>query len=116
MARASTPPSDSLRAVIFQHTYELVLSGRKTQTRRVRPPRVSVGRSYAVQPGRGKKSVGRITVTGIRQERLGAISENDARAEGYANRDAFFESWRRIHQTFDPAAEVWVIEFRLGGR
>ena len=100
--------------MIFQHTYQLVLSGRKTQTRRIRPPRVTVGRSYAVQPGRGKKSVGRIVVTGVWQERLGDLSEEDARAEGYKTREEFFESWKRIHGSFDPAAEVWVIEFRIG--
>ena len=41
-----------------------------------------VGRTYAVQPGRGKKSVGRIRVTKIRRERLREISVEDAKAEG----------------------------------
>lgn len=102
--------------MIFQHTYERVLSGEKTQTRRLRPPRVAVGRSYAVQPGRGKKSVGRIIVTDLWQQRLGDISDDDARAEGYWNREEFFDSWRRIHHAFDPSAQVWVVEFRLDAR
>lgn len=99
--------------MIFQYTHDLVLAGRKTQTRRVRPPRVIVGHSYAVQPRRGHKSLGRITVTGIRQERLGDISKEDAGAEGYQSRQQFFDSWRRIHGSFDADAEVWVVEFRL---
>ena len=41
-----------------------------------------MGRTYAVQPGRGKKSVGRIRITKIRRERLGMPTEADARAEG----------------------------------
>lgn len=41
-----------------------------------------VGRTYAVQPGRGKKAVGRIRLLEIRQERLQDISEEDALAEG----------------------------------
>lgn len=99
--------------MIFQHTYELVLSGRKTQTRRVQRPRMAVGHSYAVQPGRGKKSLGRIFVLDIREERLGDISAGDARAEGYRSREEFFESWRTIHGSVDLDAPVWVIEFRL---
>lgn len=102
--------------MIFQHTCELVLSGRKTQTRRLRRPRVVVGRSYAVQPGRGKRSLGRIIVASVWQERLGDLSLEDARAEGYRSREEFFEVWRRIHGLFDPAAEVWVVEFRQDGR
>jgi len=41
-----------------------------------------VGRTYAVQPGRGKKAVGRIGITKIRRERLQEISYEDVAAEG----------------------------------
>lgn len=41
-----------------------------------------VGRTYAVQPGRGKKAVGRIRITKIRREVLGDISLDDIFAEG----------------------------------
>lgn len=102
--------------MIFQHTWNLILSGRKTQTRRVmkgdQPPWV-VGKSYAVQPGRTKKAVGRIVVTRIWQEALGDISAADAWAEGFDNREAFFETWTRIHGTFDAGVRVWVVEFSV---
>ena len=42
----------------------------------------AVGKTYAVQPGRGKKSVGRIRITKIRRERLHQISGYDVVAEG----------------------------------
>lgn len=83
---------------------DLILDGKKTQTRRVchvndkyEPLHVGgpavidtasirnrwvVGQTYAVQPGRGKKAVGRIRITAIRRERLQDISETDVRAKG----------------------------------
>ena len=42
----------------------------------------AVGKTYTVQPGRGKKAVGRIRITKIRRERLGDISGEDSMAEG----------------------------------
>jgi hypothetical protein len=61
--------------MIFQYTLDQVLDGRKTQTRRLvtagRPSRWRVGRTYAVQPGRTKKAVARIEVTGGYQAAAG---------------------------------------------
>jgi len=45
-----------------------------------------VGRTYAVQPGRGKKAVGRIRMMKIRRERLQEITQEDALAEGIGHR------------------------------
>jgi len=94
--------------MIFKQ-WQQVLDGTKTQTRRpVKPneyaihvgpgyaeldvqavltkPRHAhkwvVGRTYAVQPGRGQKSKGRIRVKAIRRERLGDIRLADCLAEG----------------------------------
>jgi hypothetical protein len=102
--------------MIFQHSYQLVLAGCKSQTRRIirseRPP-CKVGATVAVQPGRGKKSVGRIMVTALSRELLGSITEADARAEGFASRAEFIETWRRMHGQFEDHTEIWVIKFRL---
>lgn len=88
--------------MIFQHTWQQILAGDKVQTRRLvqegdtfdtengvitavyRKGRLlyKVGQTRAVQTGRGKPSVGRIRLTGIRRQRVNEISEADAIAEG----------------------------------
>lgn len=129
--------------MIFQHTWEKVLSGEKTQTRRivkecqylytgarngsglVLPPRVSwereeavngrspyydgevrdfeglaiyqVGKTYAVQPGRGKAAVARIRITDIRREDVRNISLTDVIAEGFPSHEAFWLTWCGMH-------------------
>ena len=102
--------------MIFQATWQQVIDGSKTQTRRLvkssdelrdldavkfvyhindgwcgnegpnpeYPGRTKwqVGNTYAVQPGRGKKAIARILITGIRKERLQDISPEDVMSEG----------------------------------
>lgn len=130
---------------------QAVLDGNKTQTRRlVRveeryisngaiPATVyawhkikwQVGRTYAIQPGRGKKAVGRFRLTEIRQERLQDIDEAGAIAEGvqrgkwykagdlsvfFSAREMFGALWDSIHRKGDrwvDNPEVWVLEFEL---
>jgi hypothetical protein len=70
-----------------------------------------VGKSYAIQPGRRKKSVGRIEITEIYQERLGQMTAEDALAEGFASLGEFQQTWIQIHGHYDPALPVWVITF-----
>jgi hypothetical protein len=151
--------------MIFQHTYKQVLDGTKTQTRRLVKPgeelinpgfgatvlqeadnmtgyrnKWTVGRTYAVQPGRGKEAIGRIRITAIRREHIQDISITDIKAEGLEvphsimpygaetndfwlnfGRDVFKASfgdlWNRVH--YRPGTlyldnpEVWVLEFEL---
>lgn len=87
---------------------ELIKSGDKTQTRRLRKPdhyhmagmvhevlrgrvfslakgrrlKWEVGRTYAVCPGRGKHQVARIRLLGIKCEKIQDISYEDIGAEG----------------------------------
>ena len=133
-----------------------VLSGEKTQTRRLKreneylthgsfgqPDCVSrrsettldtrkwvVGRTYAVQPGRGKKAVGRIKLLVIREESLQDISGADAIAEGWPRDREFFprmntaikaliwfrNRWNSINKKpgtrWGDNPAVWVLTFR----
>jgi hypothetical protein len=118
--------------MIFSHTLQQVIRGEKQQTRRlVKSNEIfdveqqaivkantrtmyKVGKSYAVQPNRGKKAVARIMITDIRREPVRAISDADAIHEGFQSRDAFLETWHAIHgENADINDEVWVIEFEL---
>lgn len=94
---------------------EKVKNERKTQTRRpfvpgdvllTDPLRVmretrllaqrlhwQVGKTYAVQPGRGKQGIGHITLTNIRFEDVREISLADAKAEGFETVLDFLAVW-----------------------
>lgn len=117
--------------MIFAYTLDKVLLGIKNQTRRpVKSGEIfednrrilkadkrimyEVGKSYAIQPNRGKKAVARFLLTGLRKEPLDSITQADAHAEGYESREGFFETWRKVHgQNADLSCEVWVFEFEL---
>lgn len=108
--------------MIFAHTLDKVLSGEKSQTRRIRKPgdeffpedlgdaaavmhkgfsayrlMWEVGKTYAVQPGRGKPAVARIQIVNIRREDVREISDADVKAEGFETASDFFMTWCKMH-------------------
>ncbi|MDQ3933412.1 MAG: ASCH domain-containing protein [Actinomycetota bacterium] len=95
-----------------------IAQGKKTMTRRPLKSndevcRYRVGHDYAIQPGRGKPAVARITITDVRRERLGELTFNDARAEGFRTRAEFFEYWEQLYGRVDVDELVWVITFEV---
>lgn len=119
--------------MIFAHTLDKVLSGEKSQTRRIaklseelykgeeiyvcitgKRRIYQVGKSYAAQPNRGQKAVARVEITNIRREQIIDITEEDAWAEGFASRQDFFAVWKIIHGSkANLHQDVWVLEFKL---
>jgi hypothetical protein len=140
--------------MIFSETADLVMNGTKTQTRRLAKPHDSImlfkistnnygkgiyndqmnrmryqrGKTYAVQPARGTKSIGRILVTDIRLEPLQDISIHDAIAEGILPEGikdpeypttylmGFIKTWMRLYPTgsefsWENNPKVVVLEF-----
>jgi len=73
----------------------------------------TVGKTYAVQPSRNAAQVARMRITRLVDEPVSAISHNDAIAEGYTSREAFFETWQHIHGDNSFDMRVWVITFEL---
>lgn len=84
-----------------------------------------VGRTYAIQPGRGKKAVGRFLLIAIRREKLQDISEDDCWYEGVRLGNVglgglsyqmhFQDLWDSIHTKpgtrWADNPEVWPLEF-----
>lgn len=93
-----------------------ILLGEKTETRRVASPgvpcRYRPGRTYAVQPGRGLKGAFRVLVTAVERVPLDAMTEADARAEGFGSLAGFRARWAELHRGRD-VAEVWRIVFEV---
>lgn len=140
--------------MIFSQTTAQVLNGDKTQTRRPARPhdrimrykesgdhyikglyndqmkrmRYQIGKTYAVQAGRGKHSIGRIRLLDIRLESLYDLSLSDAMAEGILpEKDksvsyptsfllGFIQTWIRLYPTgtvyaWENNPKVVVLEF-----
>ncbi len=94
---------------------DLILTGRKTQTRRIwRKPRAKAGSTHKAKTVLfSKEYFALIRITDIRKERLGDISLEDVRREGYETLEAFKEEWIRINGAWDPELEVYVVSFEL---
>lgn len=114
----------------FTHTWPLLIGGRKTQTRRLRHPgerlvtladgrrrvlsadgrlRWETGRSYAIQAGRGRRQIGRFDLVDVWPDLASAISEADARAEGFAGREAFLAVWQQLYGA-GAQDECWALK------
>jgi hypothetical protein len=76
-----------------------------------------VGRTYAVQPGRGKPAVARFRLKRIRLERLQEIGLADAQAEGCRDVAHFRGLWTEIHgdgeNSWEANPPVFVLEMEV---
>jgi hypothetical protein len=107
---------------------EKIVRGEKTQTRRLRhgenstgkpggwvdePCRYKVGRTYAVQPGRGAKSIGRIRILSVTPQAFCDMTKDDVLAEGFQTHSAFAARWLSMYGKGSWLDPVWRIEFEL---
>lgn len=105
--------------------------GQKTETRRVanlnpnspwcrercgyRMPKIAEPeeKSYAICPGRGKTSVGRLQL--IEEPELTLvenITDLGAYREGFEDREEFLAYFRKLHPRISLKAEVWRVHFK----
>ena len=79
------------------YTFTRDADGRITHIRKNGRLRWRVGGEYSVQPGRGRRGVGRVVVAAIRLEDVRHISQANAQAEGFADVAGFLDVWRLMH-------------------
>lgn len=107
--------------ITFSHfLVEDILSGRKTQTRRLGKKRWNVGSIHKVTRDRFNPNAvfGKVRILDVRQERIGDITEEDARAEGFDNRKTFLRIFQGLNRDRLPALGwedelVWAITFEV---
>jgi hypothetical protein len=88
-----------------QHV-EPILAGRKTQTRRRGKLRWRVGSVQQCRRGFHAEPFAHVRIVRRWQERLGDISEADARAEGYWDSEDYLAAFRAIHNGHADLDEV----------
>lgn len=92
---------------------ELVLSGLKTQTRRLHKHTLKEGRIYSLKRTWIKTTGKYIKITRVSHQKLGDITEDEAEKEGFSSIEEFRKAWIRINGSWVPDMEVVVYDFEL---
>jgi hypothetical protein len=100
-------------ALFKRHLIHLILSGAKTQTRRIHQRQWKVGNTYKIKDTYYCKGLGTIKITRSFKQRLGDISEQDAQKEGFKTCNEFIDAWNTIKGSWNPDTIVTVYEFIL---
>lgn len=90
-----------------------ILSGNKTQTRRLHKRTWKVGKKYAIRDEWFGKPIAYIQITRKFRQRLGDISLQDVKKEGYETFEQFQAAWVHINHKWNPDGIVTVYEFKL---
>ena len=102
--------------VLFKrHLIARILQKHKTQTRRTHKRKWQVGRTYTIIDQWFGKPQGCIKIKRLFQQRLGELSEEEAKAEGYESLADFREDWKSITGDWNPDETVTAYEFELVG-
>lgn len=98
-----------------KHHVKKILEGRKTQTRRTGSRKYRVRRCYGIRCQWFQKSIANIIIRRRFEQKLGEISLEDIKKEGYQNIWEFCRAWEEINGpgSWDPEQLVTVYEFEL---
>jgi len=91
-----------------------ILHEEKTQTRRTHKHTWKIGEVYALRDQWFRKPQGYILITRKFRQRLGEISLEDVKKEGYNSLKEFCNAWEEINGkgSWDPEQTVTVYEFK----
>jgi hypothetical protein len=92
---------------------KLILDGLKTQTRRTHIHEWRLGHVYGVRETWFSKPVTHIIIIRKFKQRLGDISLEEVKKEGYRNLDEFKAAWININGSWNPKRVVIVYEFKV---
>ncbi|MEM3566915.1 MAG: ASCH domain-containing protein [Candidatus Bathyarchaeia archaeon] len=101
------PPLIFKRPLLF-----LILEGRKTQTRRLKPL-WKEGCIYPIMDDYSEGPKGYVRIIRCWQQRLGDITPEEAKAEGFNSLEEFKATWIRLYGFWQPEIFVYAIEFQL---
>jgi hypothetical protein len=102
-------------AIFKRRHLRKVLAGEKIQTRRTHKHTWKLGKTYSIRDRWFSKPQGHILVTRRFRQRLGDISPEDIRKEGYSSLEEFKQAWEKIHgpKSWNPDQIVICYEFKL---
>lgn len=84
-------------------------------TRASRRTIYEVGKTYPVQPGRGKKSLGRVLLRGITYCRPSDMTLEQANAEGFSSVQEFLDLWIEMHGVISVHEPQWSLDIQFVG-
>jgi len=94
----------------------LILQGRKTQTRRIpNKYQLQEGRIYPIIDNWTEGPKAYIRITRKFYQKLGEISLEDVRKEGFQNLEDFKATWKSIYGAWQPDLTVIAYEFEVVG-
>lgn len=101
--------------ILFKKEHvSMILSGRKTQTRRIGEKRWNIGAIHQVKTGfRKDDRFGAVRILWVKREKLGDMNNADAREEGYDSYEDYMRKFKEIYGTCNPNIAVWAIGFEL---
>lgn len=99
-----------------KQTVDLILSGKKTQTRRLRRddnrPAVP-GNIHKLKIDRTGKVYGYIEIISCEKAVFGDITLADAKKEGFKNIEEYTEYFISVNGEVNKSTKIWVINFKL---
>jgi len=95
-----------------RHHIRKILEDRKTQTRRTSRYKYKIGSRYSIRDRWFGEPQGHVIIKRRFEQRLGEISLEDVRKEGYDSLEEFRKAWIEINGSWDPEKIVTVYEFK----